>query len=248
MGVNRVLGIETSGRRFGLALVEVGGDGRAWRFASDQVLEQSEVLFPELTRLFSEARLSLSDVDLIAVDAGPGSFTGVRIGVTAARTLAQLTGKPVIGVNSLEALAEQHRTAVSATDVLAAVVPASSSEVFFAAFRRADAALVEIAAPRWGTRDEFSASLKKWDEKVKRTARIAGRVFVVGTNAAALGDASTAGVQWLSRDDFPRADTLCALAWSRFRAARAKRFPFEALAPLYLQPSWAERGRRRAKA
>ena len=65
----------------------------------------SQKLLPMVTDLFARASLAPSDVDCFAVAVGPGSFTGLRIGVVTAKGLAFATGKPLVGISTLEALA-----------------------------------------------------------------------------------------------------------------------------------------------
>ena len=66
----------------------------------------SEKLLPLVDALLDATGLSVSDMDAFAISIGPGSFTGLRIGMSAAKLMAQTTGKPLIGVKTLEALAK----------------------------------------------------------------------------------------------------------------------------------------------
>jgi tRNA threonylcarbamoyladenosine biosynthesis protein TsaB len=100
----------------------------------------AERLLPLSEAALAEARATWADVERLAVGVGPGGFTGLRLGVSTARALAQGRGLPVIGVSSLEALAEP----VDARTV-AAVIDARRGEVFAAAWRDG-AALFEAAA------------------------------------------------------------------------------------------------------
>jgi tRNA threonylcarbamoyladenosine biosynthesis protein TsaB len=65
-----------------------------------------QILFDQISRLLAKQNWKISEIDRFAAAAGPGSFTGVRIGLTAAKGLAEATGKPAIAVSNLEALAE----------------------------------------------------------------------------------------------------------------------------------------------
>lgn len=94
--------ISTSGR---CASAAISQGGKILRSAlSDNGLTHSETIMPLIDQLFDEA-LTLADIDAICADIGPGSFTGVRIGVCIANAMAYALKKNVIEVSSLEALA-----------------------------------------------------------------------------------------------------------------------------------------------
>ena len=102
-----VLGVDTSTARLSVALVDDKKILAASR--STSILKHSSLLMPSIESVLKRGGLSLKDVDLFAVGLGPGSFTGLRVGVTAVRALAIAAGKPVIGVPSLDAVARNAR-------------------------------------------------------------------------------------------------------------------------------------------
>jgi tRNA threonylcarbamoyladenosine biosynthesis protein TsaB len=85
--------------------------------------------------LLAEAGLAFSDVERIAVGLGPGTFTGLRIGVSTARALAQASGAELVGVSTLEALAVEAQHEAPAGAGVLAVVDARRGEVFVAGWR-----------------------------------------------------------------------------------------------------------------
>jgi len=91
-------------------------------------------LLAQARELLARAGLAFADVERVAVGTGPGSFTGLRIGVATARALAYATGAPVAGVSTLEALAHTPEPPPPGTLVLA-VVDARRGEVFAAGWR-----------------------------------------------------------------------------------------------------------------
>ncbi|MBI3989803.1 MAG: tRNA (adenosine(37)-N6)-threonylcarbamoyltransferase complex dimerization subunit type 1 TsaB [candidate division NC10 bacterium] len=98
-----VLGIETSTRQGGAALLsEKGLLGETFL---DIAATHSERLFPAIDHLLASTGRSLEEIDGLAVAIGPGSFTGLRIGLSTAKGLALATGKPLVGVPTLEAMA-----------------------------------------------------------------------------------------------------------------------------------------------
>ena len=98
-----LLALETSGPRCSAALI--GKDGRTRVLRSQGGRNHLQHLMPLVQQLLRDSGLQLGDVTAIAVSYGPGSFTGIRIGVTSARALAQVLGCPLVPVDSLKAFA-----------------------------------------------------------------------------------------------------------------------------------------------
>ena len=65
----------------------------------------SQIIMPMLDDMLKCCGLTIEDIDVFAVATGPGSFTGLRIGISTVKTFAQVLGKPVVGISSLESLA-----------------------------------------------------------------------------------------------------------------------------------------------
>ncbi|HPD16297.1 MAG TPA: tRNA (adenosine(37)-N6)-threonylcarbamoyltransferase complex dimerization subunit type 1 TsaB [Planctomycetota bacterium] len=99
-----VLAIETSSRLGSVALWRDGG--LVGERALPQSMNHGALLFTEAQQLHAEAGVPASALDLVAVSLGPGSYTGLRIGLTAARTAAFVLQRPLLGVPSLDVLAE----------------------------------------------------------------------------------------------------------------------------------------------
>src|SRR5256885_15757100 len=104
----------------------------------------AEALMPLLARVMDQASLGFSDLDRIAVTVGPGSFTGLRVGVAAARGIALAADKPAIGLSTLSALAAPH-VASRAGDTIMAAIDGRNQQVHFQVFAPSGATLV---APR----------------------------------------------------------------------------------------------------
>jgi tRNA threonylcarbamoyladenosine biosynthesis protein TsaB len=98
-----VLALDTTTRAGSAALLR--HDDLLAEVSGDPSLTHGQRLPGELMRLLDEAKISLSDVALLAVAAGPGSFTGLRVGIATIQGLAVATAKPVVPVSTLEALA-----------------------------------------------------------------------------------------------------------------------------------------------
>jgi tRNA threonylcarbamoyladenosine biosynthesis protein TsaB len=103
----------------------------------------SHVLFGEIEPLLKRQALRLSDIDLFAGASGPGSFTGVRVGLSAIKGLAEVLAKKVVAVSNLEAVAEY-----GTSDARAVVIDARRGEVYAAVYDTAGNQLVqEVVAP-----------------------------------------------------------------------------------------------------
>jgi len=114
----KVLGIESSGTRGGVALLE-SGQVRGIRLFEKGMVHGREIA-PSIKSLLDELHWIPEALDLIACDIGPGSYTGLRVGLAAAKGLALALARPLLGVSSLDALAEaardRARTLVPAID------------------------------------------------------------------------------------------------------------------------------------
>ncbi len=100
-----ILGIETTGKVGSVAIVDENGK-TVNRVTTDSMSHLRE-LVPMIKELVDELGISLNELDAIAVSVGPGSFTGIRIGLATAKTLAQTLCKKCISVNSLEIFREK---------------------------------------------------------------------------------------------------------------------------------------------
>lgn len=107
-----LLGLDSATDHLALALVEAGGDDGAWgeagavvaSFAEQVGRDHAARIIGELARLLEEAGAARSDVAAIGVGVGPGSYTGVRVGIATARALGRAWGVPVSGATTLLAL------------------------------------------------------------------------------------------------------------------------------------------------
>lgn len=129
----RVLALETSGRLGSIALLEAEGDAATVR--AERELPAGErtarSLLPCLQQTLAEQSWRPADVELICVTMGPGSFTGLRIGVVAAKTIAYATGAKLVGVHTLAAMAAN---VAADSPRLWTVLDAQRQELFVASF------------------------------------------------------------------------------------------------------------------
>lgn len=129
----RILAIDTSTLVGSVALVSDGVLIAEW--SASVRASHGETLLPAVQRLLLQAQTSLHDIDAFAVGIGPGSFTGVRIGVATVKGLAFAEGKPIVGVTSLRVLA---RGLVGGRGLRVPVIDAHKHEVYCAAYEMTD--------------------------------------------------------------------------------------------------------------
>jgi tRNA threonylcarbamoyladenosine biosynthesis protein TsaB len=102
-----ILAVDTAGADCSVAIVRLQGSSRHILGARRDTLGRghAEHLIPMIERMMAEAGIGFPDIERFATTIGPGSFTGLRVGVAAMRGLAVATGRPAIGIGTLEALA-----------------------------------------------------------------------------------------------------------------------------------------------
>ncbi|MEF2073791.1 tRNA (adenosine(37)-N6)-threonylcarbamoyltransferase complex dimerization subunit type 1 TsaB [Consotaella aegiceratis] len=138
-----VLAIDTAAARCA-ACVYDPSDGVVLARADPEIGRgHAERLMDILSSVLAEASAEFADIGKIAVTVGPGSFTGLRVGVAAARGLALARGVPAVGVSTLEALAEPH---LDRGDPVLAVIDAKRGELYAALYGATGACLLEPAA------------------------------------------------------------------------------------------------------
>ena len=133
----RVLALDTTTRAGSVALVE--DDRVLAERAGDGARSHAERLPADLVDLVDVAAMPISDVDLFAVAAGPGSFTGLRIGIATMQGLAFVSARPIVAVSALEALGQMAAVDLAPGAVVAAWMDAYRREVFSALYRVTDA-------------------------------------------------------------------------------------------------------------
>ena len=129
----RVLAIDTALEACSAALLDTG---EAIMLASESlpmVRGHAEALMPLIADLMERARCEFADLDRVAVTVGPGSFTGLRVGISAARGIALAASKPVVGLTTLAALAAPH-IAEDDTVPIAAAIDARHDQVYLQVF------------------------------------------------------------------------------------------------------------------
>lgn len=138
-----ILGIETATTTGSVALLSEAGV--IAQYSLNIEVKHSERLMATIDRVLSDARLTLADVGGIAVSIGPGSFTGLRVGLATAKGLAFAAGKPLAAVPTLRALAWNLPFAASP---ICPLLDAKKKEVYAALYRFEGASLVQLREER----------------------------------------------------------------------------------------------------
>ena len=117
----RVLAIDTALEACSAAVLDTDSGGRLTSRSLPMMRGHAEALMPLIATVMSGACVEFADLDRIAVTVGPGSFTGLRVGVAAARGIALATGKPAVGLTTLSALAAPFFETDESSPLLAAI-------------------------------------------------------------------------------------------------------------------------------
>jgi len=134
----KILAIDTSGKGSSLAVLE--DENVLGEIFLDVGRHHSETLLPSLDHLMTIVGISVSEIGLFACTSGPGSFTGLRIGMSTIKGLALVTGAPAIGVSTLEALAWN---AAASPLIICPMLDARKEEVYAALYRQTSAGSME---------------------------------------------------------------------------------------------------------
>ena len=235
----RVLALDTTTRAGSVALVDdtVIVDERP----GDPSRTHAERLPVELLALLETHGVALSAIDLFAVAAGPGSFTGLRIGLATVQGLACVTRRQVVGISALEALGQVASQAVPAGTLVAAWMDAQRRQVFSSMYRVTSAELFDpsrlVELEPTGVGDPVS-TLERWRDRIGPSTTLgAGEPIVfVGDGAVLYADLVR------HRGEGPRrvmAPPLLAAAVGRMAVVRAHRG--EAVDPARVHPLYVRR-------
>lgn len=157
----RVLGLDTATLVASVAVVE--GDNRVAEFTLHTEKVHSRRLMPLLDEMLAESGLAIDDIDGIAVSAGPGSFTGLRIGMTTAKGLAYALNKPIVRVSTLDALAFN---LAFASGLVCPLLDARMQEVYTAVYRTEAGEPEAVLAPAAMSLTELLSILAGKGERV----------------------------------------------------------------------------------
>ncbi|WP_240533767.1 tRNA (adenosine(37)-N6)-threonylcarbamoyltransferase complex dimerization subunit type 1 TsaB [Aeromonas veronii] len=186
--------------------------------------DHTRKILPMVQAVLEDAGISLSDLDAIAFGRGPGSFTGVRIGISVAQGLAFGAGVPLIGISTLAAMAQGAYRLDGAQQVLTAI-DARMNEVYFGRYELIDGRMQLVG-------DEV---VSEPVALVDARGKLAGPVTCVGTGFETYGETLSGLADELAESQvrFPAAEDMLPLARAAWLAGEA--VPVEQATPVYLR-------------
>ena len=155
----KILGIDTSSSSLSVAVMD--DDLLKGEFTLNHKLTHSEQMMPLLDSLLSHLELKMSDIDLIGVSVGPGSFTGIRIGVAATNAMAMALDIPVVGISSLEAMAY---TAGETAYTIVSTFDAQRDRFYFNAYRFENSEIKALEAEDVLEKEDLIKKLESYDK------------------------------------------------------------------------------------
>ena len=228
----KILALETSAKAVSAAVTE---DGKVLASGyQDTGLTHSRTLMPIVEHILKNTDLTVQDCDVIAVAAGPGSFTGIRIGVAAAKGLAFAADKPAVGVSTLAAMA---RNVAFCDGLVICAMDARRQQVYNALFEAKDGQLTRLTPDRAIALEELAEELRS-DPRPKT---------VVGDGAKlCLAHLTAAGIPCrLAPAHLVMQNAMSVALEAEAMAAEGKLVSAQALEPVYLRPAQADRLRQK---
>ncbi len=221
----RILAVDTSSAVASAAFVE--DDKLVCEYTLNNGLTHSQTIMPIIDEVFKRSGRNPEDIDIFAVSNGPGSFTGLRIGVATVKGLAHAVKKNVVGVNTLEAMAYN---LPFTPYIISPIMDARREQVYNALYRFENNKLIQLVSPRAETLETVLCELKERGEKVIFLGD--GVPVFKEKIKAALGDMALFAPQTAN----------CQRASAVAEAAKGKTtMEYAELVPTYLRKSQAER-------
>lgn len=202
-------------------------------YSIDNGLTQSELILPMAENMLGALKLTFGDVGLLATSVGPGSFTGVRIGVSLVKGIAFGRNIPCAAVSTVEALAENLR---GLDGVIVPVMDARRNQVYSAAFVSEGGELVRKTEDRAISLDELYKELSEYSER---------QIYLVGDGYSVAAKALSAlGLKLSSTPIELRNENAASVGRIGFRKhARGESVSEREISPVYLRLPQAERER-----
>lgn len=156
----KILSIETSGKICAVALTEDNN------LIKEEIIEDENThsvkLMPLVDKLLKETKNSIKDIDLFACDIGPGSFTGIRIGVSTIKAFLDVTNKKAVGVSSLEILAKN----VEENGIVCSLIDAKNENIYCGIFEKDEESLKQVEELKFDNINNIITFVKNINKKI----------------------------------------------------------------------------------
>ena len=224
-----ILAFETATMQGSIALM--GDNHLIAEYSLNITTTHSERLLKCVETMLDDAQMTLDQVDGFAISSGPGSFTGLRIGLATVKGLSFATHKPVAGVPTLDAMAWQF---TYSSYLICPCLDARKQEIYTALYRAVDGTLETIVAPMVVEPEKFvDAVLQRYQQKIIFTGN--GVEVYLDLLSAKLKDRFICAPHFLM---IPRAASVAELGMARLKANLIENII--AFEPIYLRKSEAE--------
>jgi tRNA threonylcarbamoyladenosine biosynthesis protein TsaB len=212
----KILAVESSGKTFSAAINEHGRTIASFYYDCGYI--HSEIIIPVVERLLKDTGNTPQDIDKFAVSTGPGSFTGIRIGITAVKTFAQALNKSVIAVDTLSILEKSF--AKTKEIKLVPAIDALRNEVY--------------------VKEGKKIVIKNIDIFIKGLKKYKSRILIIGSAAISYKEKlckeiGTYSVSLPYIMHMPKAQTLAEMACCSIKST-----DYSKISPMYIRRSWAE--------
>ena len=154
----KILCIDTSSKLCGVAILD--DTTLIKKIELDNGLTHSESLMPLIDQILKECNLNLNDINLLVSDIGPGSFTGIRIGIATVKAFADSLNIPCVGISSLESLAYN----IDSDGIICSLIDAKNNNVYFGVFEKKNNIVTQLEELSFKTIKEIIPILTKYDK------------------------------------------------------------------------------------
>lgn len=207
----KILALDTSTSHMSIAVLD--GEKVLASYHEQVDRNHSSMLIPMIDKTLKKAKTNLKDIGGFAVGVGPGSFTGLRIGVVTVKGLAYSSHKPIVAVPTFDAVAEN---VIGFDGVICPVLDARKNKVYAAFYRPVKGGMKRISEYLLLTVDELMKKTKNYD-----------KIFFIGDGVKLVGRSENEAFAW-----YPRAEVIGKLALESFK--KKKFVTPEKLEPMYM--------------
>lgn len=228
----KILAIDTSSKICSVTIFE--DTKPIIELQNDDEKTHSVKLMPMIDTAFKKTNLSLDNIDLLACSLGPGSFTGVRIGIATIKAFADVKNIPIAGISSLEILAYNVRNlALSSNALVCSMIDAKNENIYCGLYEFSENSCNQISI--------FAESISESIEKIKEIASNYKNIIFVGDATLVYKDLLTSSFSnsIFSEDNFQKGSSVAISGY--FKYLKNEYGNSSTLSPIYLKKSQAER-------